>query len=259
MRLVGVLLLIALVDTKKVVPRPRRYLTIKGSKCPCWWDLEGKLIDPKTNKPYKCTCCKEGGIQCGYPMHRWCTDDRSKVRTGCMGIKQRKYTISEIGHPCHFDRSRNDCAWCTPDSFQCGPDSKNGKYCMDMMRNHRHCRGETLDCRVKPGICGSNASCKNTKLRAKGKWFFHTCVCNEGYIGNGVTCIEAGTGVLSREKIEVEVNLTMTLDKSFAPATYPTIDFGNSTTLHETMLKTESNATNCESCNVSFMECGKET
>lgn len=50
MRLVGVLLLIALVDTKKVVPRPRRYLTIKGSKCPCWWDLEGKLIDPKTNK-----------------------------------------------------------------------------------------------------------------------------------------------------------------------------------------------------------------
>ena len=66
-------------------------------------------------------------------------------------------------------------------------------------------------------------------------------------------------GVLSREKIEVEVNLTMTLDKSFAPATYPTIDFGNSTTLHETMLKTESNATNCESCNVSFMECGKET
>lgn len=51
----------------------------------------------------------------------------------------------------------------------------------------------------------------------------------------------------------------MTLDKSFAPATYPTIDFGNSTTLHETMLKTESNATNCESCNVLFMECGKET
>ena len=50
MRLVSVLLLIALVDTKKVVPRPRRYLTIKGSKCPCWWDLEGKLIDPKTNK-----------------------------------------------------------------------------------------------------------------------------------------------------------------------------------------------------------------
>ena len=100
-------------------------------------------------------------------MHRWCTDDRSKVRTGCMGknnqgpdsglasrlkcnstyfhlgIKQRKYTISEIGHPCHFDRSRTDCAWCTPDSFQCGPDSKNGKYCMDMMKNHRHCRGES--------------------------------------------------------------------------------------------------------------------
>ena len=100
-------------------------------------------------------------------MHRWCTDDRSKVRTGCMGknkgsprqpinifvsvsqiliplgIKQRKYTISEIGHPCHFNRSRTDCAWCTPDSFQCGPDSKNGKYCMDMMRNHRNCRGES--------------------------------------------------------------------------------------------------------------------
>ena len=66
-------------------------------------------------------------------------------------------------------------------------------------------------------------------------------------------------GVLSREKIEVEVSLAMTLDKSFAPATNPIIDFGNSTTLHETMINTESNATNCDTCNVSFMECGKET
>ena len=59
------------------------------------------------------------------------------------GIKQRRYTISEIGHPCHFNRSRTDCAWCTPNAYQCGPDSKSGQYCMHIMKNHRHCRGES--------------------------------------------------------------------------------------------------------------------
>ena len=93
------------------------------------------------------------------------------------------------------------------------------------------------DCRVKPDLCGKlnimiyvkflqtlivisvyylgpNASCKNTKLRVKGrwinklhfnvciwqliilgKWFFHTCVCDDGYIGNGVTCVKKSNGM----------------------------------------------------------------
>lgn len=65
--------------------KPRLRLTKVGSKCPCWWDMEGKLIDPKTNEPYQCACCKPGGRQCGYPMHKWCTDDRNGIALGCEG------------------------------------------------------------------------------------------------------------------------------------------------------------------------------
>ena len=61
------------------------------------------------------------------------------------------------------------------------------------------------------------------------------------------------------EKFKVTYAGNITASSLSFPGAPTTIDFGNSTTLHETMLKTESNATNCESCNVLFMECGKET
>ena len=35
---------------------------------PCWWDLT------KSN----CGSCKNGGKQCGYPMHKWCQAGNSK-------------------------------------------------------------------------------------------------------------------------------------------------------------------------------------
>ena len=88
------------------------------------------------------------------------------------GINEWRYTLSEIGHPCSFDPTRNDCAWCTYgksfyffltvgkenlvtkyyfnllDGFQCGnfttlPSSshEHGKYCKRFNRNHKQCYG----------------------------------------------------------------------------------------------------------------------
>ena len=56
----------------------KRY-TKKTSGCPCWWDLT------KTNN--NCACCKSRGIQCGYPLHRFCQKDSRKpqYRIGCPG------------------------------------------------------------------------------------------------------------------------------------------------------------------------------
>lgn len=98
--------------------------------CACWFDLEGAVVEPDS-----CACCKPGGRQCGYPSHHFCHRiDKKDRRRGCQGsyffifpskhlllkkffektgIKEAPFTLSEVGHPCHFDPSRKDCAWCT--------------------------------------------------------------------------------------------------------------------------------------------------
>lgn len=77
--------------------------------CACWFDLGGELLEPNS-----CACCKTGGRQCGYPRHNLCHKiDKQDSRTGCKGINEWRYTLSEIGHPCSFDPTRKDCAWCT--------------------------------------------------------------------------------------------------------------------------------------------------
>ena len=38
----------------------RKTIPLSKQTCPCWWDLEGTQIDPNTNEPYKCACCKSG-------------------------------------------------------------------------------------------------------------------------------------------------------------------------------------------------------
>ena len=126
------LLVLALSEAGRKSPK----LTLSKTGCKCWWDLEGQLIDPKTDKPYSCACCKPNGKQCGYPQHNWCTHKKSK--TGCKAVNHFRYTLSEvitivlvieglpyvtlkspfqIGHPCHFDTSRRDCAWCNFSNF----------------------------------------------------------------------------------------------------------------------------------------------
>ena len=48
-----------------------------------------------------------------------------------------------------------------------------------------------MDCRLRPDSCGPNASCMETHKKVTKDWFYHQCVCNAGFIGNGITCVEA--------------------------------------------------------------------
>merc|ERR1719290_688718 len=82
-----------------------------GANCPCWFDLT------RTD----CGCCVNNGVQCGDPMGAWCQHPRFKNK-GCPGIKENKYTLSQTGHPCYFDQSNRNCAFCAPQpqTYQCG-------------------------------------------------------------------------------------------------------------------------------------------
>lgn len=182
--------------------------------CACWFDLEGKILSPNS-----CACCKTGGRQCGYPIHNVCTKIGQKDRrTGCKGIKEWRYTLSEIGHPCSFDPTRNDCAWCTYDGFQCGnftdlpsPSHEHGKYCKRFSKNHKQCYGTSQDCRNNPELCGPNASCVDTQKKLYDDWSRWSCACNPGFIGNGLTCVEKESGLILpeiREETDIEVILT---------------------------------------------------
>lgn len=63
--------------------------------------------------------------------------------------------MSEIGHPCHFDPNRRDCAWCNKDGFQCAPNNglpannfkefTEGQYCEYWKNNFKNCGGESKD------------------------------------------------------------------------------------------------------------------
>ena len=46
----------------------RKTIPLSKQTCPCWWDLEGTQIDPNTNEPYKCACCKSGKKICNFLM-----------------------------------------------------------------------------------------------------------------------------------------------------------------------------------------------
>ena len=63
-------------------------------------------------------------------------------------------------------------------------------------------------------------------------------------------------GLLTQDSINVEMSLSLTLDKSFAPETNPVIEYGDSVTLIEKMMEIEDNSTSCSSCDATFLECG---
>ena len=50
--------------------------------CYCWFDPLEKYLGNK-----KCACCKSNGVQCGYPMQKWCQPkvNTGKIQKGCVG------------------------------------------------------------------------------------------------------------------------------------------------------------------------------
>ena len=50
--------------------------------CHCWFDPLEKFLGKN-----KCACCKNDGVQCGYPKHKWCQPkvNNGEIQLGCKG------------------------------------------------------------------------------------------------------------------------------------------------------------------------------
>jgi len=139
----------------------------------CWWNASLN----------ECAKCKPGGIQCGFPMHKWCQSKKSRV--GCKGIPNYKYTLSAAGYPCYWDTKSLKCAWCAPKRVQCKDSAqaqKCGSYCEPA--TSLKCDGVLTTCNNIPK-CGFGASCD----KPTGK-----CKCAKGLVGNGFQCFDATSG-----------------------------------------------------------------
>merc|ERR1711915_117185 len=180
--------------------------TESSTGCQCWWDMTRD----------DCACCKEGvdARQCGHPVHMYCY---KKSKEGCPGVPQKKWTLSNKGHPCYFQAEKSgDCAWCTDPGYQCGPGkragitSKLGNHCISG-RNKKYCDSVVADCRHIPNACDPNAKC--AKKRKLGKRVLYECKCKDGYTGNGIQCFDSD-GNLSKDPKQI-VELTMVLNSSY--------------------------------------------
>lgn len=185
-----------------------------GATCQCWWDLT--RMD--------CACCKPGGMQCGFPMHDKCW---KKTDIGCPGITQNKWTLSEEGHPCHWDHSDKSCAWCKQGAFQCGK-GKDGQQCYyGGKKTQQYCESVIADCgHIGKDICDPNAECEFI-AKGKGKLLrdtsYYGCKCQAGWDGQvefapkgwtgGIQCIDAD-GNFSQDPTKV-VSLAMTMTNEF--------------------------------------------
>lgn len=188
--------------------------TRRPEGCPCWWDL---------TQGYNCACCRNRGIQCGYPLHRYCQRDAGKpqYRKGCPGIKNKDHTLSERGHPCHYNTADKTCGWCGLFSQQCnGWNLYNGIKCGEATTffpgksgSSKSCAGQVQDCRLSPSPCDVNAECVNTGRKTKGQYggYAYRCACKKGFIGNGIHCANEKTGVLELPSEGMVIELSMNL------------------------------------------------
>jgi len=185
--------------TKKLKPFTKVKANGKPiANSPCWWDLT------RTD----CGTCRNGGVQCGYPMHKWCQSPKDDKKKGCPGIPNYKYTKSTQGAPCYWDVNNKKCAICTKTTLkQCINTKKSDianecySYCGTV--KNRKCDGNYASCLFIPS-CGAGASC-NTKSKR--------CQCNAPYTGNGQQCFEgdcaAGNCSLIQDpsmNVELEIN-----------------------------------------------------
>ncbi len=60
-------------------------------------------------------------------------------------------------------------------------------------------------------MCDPNASCVDTQKEIASGWTRWSCACNPGFVGNGLSCFNATTGIKSAEptdQLSVQVTLT---------------------------------------------------
>merc|ERR1711874_207644 len=215
-----------------------------GSNCECWFDIT------RTD----CGCCKGNGVQCGDPVSQYCY---KPTPFGCPGVANAKYTLSRTGHPCFWDHSIMDCAWCTPGGYQCGPGAKTdpaaGKNQCGTPYNHGYCEMAIADCRrMGKGICDVNADCLET---TKNKW---ECKCNDGWKGNGLQCKDADGNFSQDPTKVVEVEMTLTNDFYVFPANSSEFPYGpaqdNLFSMMEGLMSGSQAA--CSGCNATMVTLG---
>merc|ERR1712130_351834 len=179
----------------------------------CWWDTTRK----------DCAICKSNtqppAVQCGFPMHNYCY----KKGEGCPWVKTHpnkpnvmskyrafeKYTLSTTGYPCYWNHRDFSCAWCTPGAYQCGPSNRPGSICSAAPAAfNKVCDGNKFGCDQIP-TCHVDATC-TFMPREKGKF----CVCNEGFTGNGIQCVNKATGttaVAPETTVDITASFTRNL------------------------------------------------
>jgi len=225
-------------ETRAGVPGWARKYTRSRTGCPCWWDLTLGDI---------CACCKDFrgklGQPCGYPLHNYCQKKSSYGCPGLLpqskgGVDYERYTLSTRGYPCHYDKSDVSCAWCAPGYQQCG---KAGSWANDYLKKNRKlkkswqkqntclpvlngdrksyakkpwvvCVGQVQDCNKRGSECDINADCLDTGIKkeiSRGNiWSVHRCACKDGFVGNGITCADETTGIVTRPGVELKAKLT---------------------------------------------------
>lgn len=220
------------------------------ANCQCWWDLT--RMD--------CGCCKPGAMQCGYPKHKYCFKQSAK---GCPGVKQNKFTLSEQGHPCHYDHSDKTCAWCVKGALQCGK-SHDGQECYYKgKKTQKYCESVIADCgHIGKDICDTNAECKFLS-KGKGKagkdTSYYGCQCKEGWNSPipfapkgwapGIQCIDDDGNFSQDPNLVVTASLTMTNEFYSYPAESDEFPYGPSdNNLFSEMNTFVEGGSNCAGC-----------
>jgi len=191
--------------------KPYRKYTKENTGGECWWDISRD----------DCAVCKPGFKACGFldddtPLHKWCY--KSQV---CPDMPTPQ-TRSTQGHPCFFDHSRTDCAWCTsPRMAQVGDRGSKAS------RKHNHCINQgskkapdarkvlrmEQSCKYfGQDICDSMAECN----RKTGK-----CECKAGWTGNGIQCKDADGNFASKDNISIRMTMTNELFLSDGSLQFP--------------------------------------
>jgi len=172
----------------------------------CWWDITRK----------DCAICKSNtqppAVQCGYPMHNYCY----KRGEGCPWVGNSmspyrafaKFTLSTTGYPCYWNHGDFSCAWCTPGAYQCGPSNRPGSICSAAPAAfNKVCDGQKFGCDQIP-TCHVDATCTFVASQ-KGKF----CVCNHGFEGNGIQCVNKATGTVAVAP-ETTVDITASFSRN---------------------------------------------